>query len=161
MMRIWNYLFYFQWKLLNTAGTELIQKPLFSLVSLFVPAIKAKRDSIEKTASSFMNNKRGGANLGFAFNFMMITTAIIFGIFLFYITLLIGYKVRQDFIIFLLSAVVLSYLTNYFALWRNDNYLKYFNEFEKIKHSKIGYLYLLCFHMVVYIIAIWSVWYWR
>jgi hypothetical protein len=60
---------------------------------------------------------------------------------------------------FFIAVVVLSYLTNELFSWRNDGYLKYFDEFDKIKERCVVYLSAVLFHLGVILFALLSV-YW-
>jgi hypothetical protein len=58
---------------------------------------------------------------------------------------------------FLIGAFLLSYATNYWFLWRNDTYLKYFQQFEKETFSRWNYMYLFLFHAGILIFGIVSI----
>jgi hypothetical protein len=159
MERLWNYLLYLQWRLLNRLGAKLIQQPIHSITFFFFPKIRKKKEQIEQSYSLVINDSERGVNLGFAFSHIFLTTSIIYGVVCLYMNVLINHKVKDDIKYFLIGVMVLSYLTNYWLLWRKDIYLKYFKEFENQPFSRWRYLYVILFYLGIMTFGVLSI-YW-
>jgi len=160
MIRFWNYLFYAHWRLLNGLGSKLIQQPIQSILSVFFPKIKKKKKEIKRGYSTAVEDPKQGLNLGFSFQLLFVTTTIVYGIICLYITVLLDYKIRKDFVFFLIGTLGLAYLSNYLLLWREDRYLKYFKIFENESFSRIHYLNVILFHLSIWTFGILSVYWW-
>jgi len=146
MERIWNYLFYLQFRILEKYSLKFVHNPLQNVFFYFFPKKIKRKKKMDNAYYSVINNRKNGLNLGFAFRFMNLTTGIAYGIILLYINVIIGHEVKEDMLYFLIGAFVLSYATNYWFLRRNDTYLKYFKEFETENFSRWNYMYLFLFH---------------
>jgi len=157
MQRIWNYLLYSTWRLLCYMSINLIERPLFKVLSVF----SFFRKNIEKgkeTHRKVMDNRNLSFNIAFAFGYMFFTTMFIYAT----IFLNVGYffqlEVGDNLYYWFIAVVILSYLTNQILSWSNDKYLKYFAEFDKINNMKI-YLSSVLFHVGVLLFTALSV-YW-
>ncbi|MBC9811459.1 hypothetical protein H9Y05_03125 [Crocinitomicaceae bacterium CZZ-1] len=157
MERYWNYLFYLQHKLLNVIGVKYFQRPLSYIIFFIFPKLKKKKKEILNAAASSIDHKEMGFNLGFAFSHMFLTTVVIFSIICLYVTVLINYKIKEDIKYFITGVLLLSYLLNYWLLWKKDIYLTYFKKFEKQPFSQWHYLYIIFFHLGVWGFGILSI----
>jgi hypothetical protein len=157
MERIWNYLFYLQFRKLENYSLKFVHKPIQNIYFYLFPKKNYRKSDMDNAYYTFINNRKNGLNLGFAFRFMNLTTTIFYGIILLYFNVIIGHKVKEDFKYFLIGAFLLSYATNYWFLWRNDTYLKYFQQFEKETFSRWNYMYLFLFHAGILVFGIASI----
>lgn len=96
-----------------------------------------------------MNNKDFGFNIGFAFGFMFLTTMVIYTSICLFLVKLLNIDVEDTIYYYFFAVVALSYLTNYFFLYRADTYKKHFEEFEKIKNKSRIYLSAVLFHLAI------------
>ena len=161
MKKLWNYIFYFTWMLHSIIGIKLVEKPLRYILN-FIPFFARNLKKGEQDYRNIMDNLEYGFNIGFAYNCMLTTTAVILSIieisifFSFNTSLsqissnLFNIKLNDDVnaIAFFSSVIVISFLLNEFFLgWFRDGYIKYFKEFEKIKDDRKGYFTALIFHL--------------
>jgi len=159
LMKIWNYLFYLTWNLLNKAGLTLIQRPIQKLIFFIFPTLSRKRDEIEKAAISTMADIDKGLNLGFAFVLMFSATTLMYVIICIYTIGQFDSNVDDNLHYYFIGVLSMAYLTNYLLLWKSNNYKKYFKEFDKTTINKINYLYIILFHLGVTAFFILSI-YW-
>lgn len=129
MERIWNYFFYSTWKLLKRTGEIFIENPLIYIFNL-VPYLRKNWNKGKKGYKQVMHSKDYGFNIGFAFSFMFLTTVVIYTSICLYLVKLLNIEVGNTIYNYFLGVIALSYLTNYFFLYRSDTYKKYFNEFD-------------------------------
>ena len=156
MERIWNYFFYSTWKFQILLGGILIEKPLIYLFNL-IPFLKGKWSKGKKEYEKFMHNKDYGANIGFAFSFMFLTTTVIYTIICLFLVNLVNIEVGDKIYYYFYTVAALSYITNYFFLYRGDIYKKHFEEFEKSNQKSSIYLSALGFHLGVIGLGILSI----
>lgn len=149
LIRIWNYVFYLTWKLLNKIGVNFIQKPLLKFLYFVFPALSKKQDEIEKSSISTMVDVDKGFNLGFAFVLMFSATTLIYAIICIYTIGQLDSNVDGNLQYYFIGILSLAYLTNYLLLWHSDNYKKYFKEFNRVTIAKTNYLYVVLFHFGV------------
>lgn len=161
MKKLWNYIFYFTWMLHVSIAKILFEKPLDYLFSLHLFLDQHNKNG-KKSYKNVINNREYGFNIGFAYNCMLTTTAVILSIieisifFSFNTSLsqissnLFNIKLNDDVnaIAFFSSIIAISFLLNELFLgWFRDGYIKYFKEFEKIKDDRKGYFTALIFHL--------------
>lgn len=158
MQRVWNYFLYSTWKLLNKSGEELIQKPIYFIILKFFPFLRKNEEKGLKSFKRVMNDKDFSFNISFAFGYMFFTTMIIYAVICLYVCSYFQIEVGDKLYYYFIAVVVLSYITNQILSWRNNVYLKYFDEFEKSK-SPIIYLSAVLFHLGVAIFTVLSI-YW-
>jgi hypothetical protein len=126
------------------------------MLNLF-PFLRKNMQRGRKEYNRIMNNKDFGFNVGFAFGFMFLTTIIIYTSVCLFIVKLLNIEVGDTIYNYFVVVVALSYLTNYFFLYRADTYKKYFVEFEKVNNKSRIYLSAILFHLVVIGFGIFSI----
>lgn len=146
-VKIWNYLFYLTWSLLNEVGLRFIQIPLQRVIFFIFPTLREKRNEIEKAAISTMADTDKGFNLGFAFVLMFSATTLVYVVICIYTIGQFDSDVDKHLHYYFIGILSMAYLTNYLLLWRSDKYKKYFKEFDKTTIGKMKYMYIILFHL--------------
>jgi hypothetical protein len=154
MQRIWNYFLYSTWKLLNKLGDVLFQKPIYFILLNIFPRLRKNEKRGLKSYKQVMNDSDLSFNIAFSFGYMFFTTMIIYFLLFVYVYHLFHIAISDKLYPNFIAIVVLSYLTNEILSWRNDKYLKYFDEFDKISKKPMIYLSAILFHLGVITIAI-------
>lgn len=157
MQKIWNYLLYSTWRLLNFLGEVLFRKPIHFIMLKIFPSLKKNEKRALDSYNMVMNGKDFSFNMAYAYGQMFMTTMIIYAIILLYFGYFFKVDIGDKLYHYFLAIVVLSYLTNQMLSWRNDKYLVYFSEFD-IKYSKRrAYITAILFHLGVFSFAILSI----
>lgn len=157
MERIWNYLFYLQWKFLNGFAKKIIQQPIIHILNL-VPFFRENLKKGKKNLERFTNDPKLGINSSFAFSHMFLTTSILYAILFINVIFFSKFDIPPKMLYYLFIAVFgLSYVTNYLLLKRGDIYLKYFKEFGDRPFPSWHYIYLFIFHIGSLVLGILSV----
>lgn len=142
MEQFWNVIHYFTYKFLNKAYLVLDKISPFTLL-LKIPAIEKfliKRggsvDMVNQEASNVVTNPILSVNSYYS-GVIMISLPVVFCFALqcYYVALISkpeDYRVGFFLVIFY---AISSGALNYFLLYRNDKYLKYFKKFEKESHN--------------------------
>ncbi len=147
MQRIWNFFLYSTWKLLNKSGEVLIQKPIYFIVLNIFPFLRKNEKEGLKSYKRVMNDKDFSFNISFAFGYMFFTTMIIYADICLYVCFYFKIEVGDKLYYYFIAVAALAYLTNQMLSWRNDVYLKYFNEFDNADKKKLIYLPAVLFHL--------------
>lgn len=147
-MKFWNKLFYLTWKGQNYIGEVLFQRSIHYFIAAIFPAVR--KNKMERDYKSVINDRNKGLNIGFAFQVMFLTTAIIYTILLFSVLFSLNLRLKENLIYILVTIVTLSYLTNYILLYKGDKYLKYFKEFDEQPVNKSLYLLATLLHLGVF-----------
>jgi len=147
MERIWNYLYYYIY-LFEIKASNIITYPFSMIFDLIykIPAIsnglKKKGSSPKKLRevnSNLMRNRVYGQSINFA-NIQIggLLVFVEFGLFNLLQAILgkslIQYVWEEGSIykwLFIIGGLVIAYIINNQLLWKNDKYLKYFEEFDK------------------------------
>lgn len=157
MQRVWNYLLYSTWCLLNFLGEVLFRKPIHFIMLKVFPSLKKNKKKALSSYNKSMNSKDLSFNIAFAYGYMFMTTMIIYAI----IFLYLGHSFRLDvgdkLYYYFIAVVALSYLTNQILSWRNDKYLKYFAEFDSLNNKTKVYLSAVLFHLGIFFFAVLSI----
>lgn len=156
--KIWNYLYYLTWNLLQVLGKVLIERPLAYVFS-FIPFLRKNWKKGKKGYDSFVNGRELSINMAYAFAFMFVTTALIYATICIYVVRLFEIKDDNNLHYYFIGILSMAYLTNYLLLWRSDKYKKYFKEFDKTTIVKMNYLYIVLFHLGITTFFILSI-YW-
>lgn len=156
MQRVWNYFLYSTWKLLCVSSQKLIEKPLSKVLSV-VPFFRKNLIKGKKKHREIMDSKHLSFNIAFSFGYMFFTTMIIYTVIFLYVCHFFQIEAGENLYYYFIAVVVLSYLTNEFLSWRNDRYLKYFDEFDKTNKKSLIYLPAVLFHLGVIAFAVLSI----
>lgn len=153
MERIWNYFFYSTWKVLFKKG-EIVSRSIFFIMFNLFPFLRKNEQAGQKELNKFMNNKDSGLNIGFAYNFMLLTTLVIYTSFCLIVVQLLNIVVGDAIYYYYFIIAGLSYLTNYLFLYHKSKYIKYFKEFEKIDRKVIIYISAVLFHLTIFCLGV-------
>lgn len=157
MQRTWNYIFYSTWKLHNRAS-DILTAPILYLVTK-VPLFRENWKKGEKEYNKFIKSRNLGFNVSLSFSWMLTTTSILYSILFLYVCYFFQIEVGENVHYYFIAVVALSILTNELLLWRNDIYLKYFDEFDRTNKKSLTYLPAVLFHLGVIVFAVLSI-YW-
>lgn len=155
-MRFWNYLYYFSWRLQESIGRFLIERPLAYIFGL-IPFFRKNWEKGKKDYERFVYDRKLSLNMVYAFCYMLITTIIIYASIALPLVVALDQDVDMNLKYYLLGVLLLAYLTNYYFLWRNDRYMRYFKEFDNRFFSRIHYFYVILFHVAAIAVCILSI----
>lgn len=145
MTRFWNYIYFFTFKTLAYLAVLIFFKPL----SFILPVSVKRKNEAYNNFSSSMNNRKNGFNLYFALQFMFMSSLLLLGIACILFFVLFKIQVREELIYIISVLCFISYMLNYFALRKNNIYLKYFDEFEQFTNTKKHYAFTIFYHLFV------------
>ena len=144
---------YSTWKILCSSGKNLIEKPLGKMLGV-VPFFRKNLEEGKEKHRNIMDNRDFSFNIAFAFGYMFFTTIVIYAVIFLCVCYFFQFEVGDNLYSCFIAVVVLSYLTNEFLSWRNDRYLKYFTDFDRINNKLLIYLPAVLFHLGVAVLAV-------
>jgi hypothetical protein len=159
MQAIWNYYFYWNWRMLNVISITIFQRPINFIFFKLFSKLNKNKSSIEKGFHKSVNDYKTGINLGFAFSSIFTYTLLIICIFLFWLFYIIKQDLSGIFKFCLALAFLFSYLLNNQLLYKNDCYKKYFEKFNASKLSRWNYIYVLLTYFLILAIFILTLYY--
>ena len=119
MERIWNYFFYFTWRLTNVLGNFFIDEPIEKIVSL-IPFFRRNKEERKKSYDNVINDRKSGYNIRFAFGDMLVTTSILYMIVCLYLVKWLNIPIGDTIDYYFIAIPALSILTNYFFFYYKD-----------------------------------------
>lgn len=156
MQRVWNYFLYSTWKLLCYAGVNLIERPLFKVLSI-VPFFRKNIEKGKGRHRRIVDDRSFSFNIAFAYGYMFFTTMVIYTIIFLYLVHYFQIEVGDNLYYYFIAVAISSYLTNQILSWHNDKYLKYFTEFDRLNNKRKDYLSAVLFHLGVFLFAALSI----
>lgn len=122
-----------------------IQGSVLKVLMFFFPVLKKKKVEINKTLKRSTTNDKISFNISYAFAGVFLITVCVVSFFVILISNMLSISSVKYIYYFHFLIICISLILNYFFIWKNNLYLKYFSEFKEMKYSVATYIYVNLF----------------
>lgn len=154
MEKLINYLFYCQHRLYVRLTYSFLFAPLYFVINN-LPISRRRKDVVKK--SYIKRNQENDISISFSYSFIFISLLFFFSS----LTLIITFLIHINFVKIIYSLFLLvsisTYFTVYFFLMYEKKYIIYFEKFELLNKSKLNYLVIICYYLVIFLFTFLSI----
>ncbi len=155
-VRLWNYIYYCTWGLLNIFNNTFIKQPISFFVEYF-PKLKRNWEIGAKDLESFVNGRDLSVNMSYSFTIMFLSTNMLLISLSLFLVPLFDSNSSEHLLVYFFILPGISYIFNNLLLWKDDHFKEYFEIFDSQPIKKAHYFYTLLFHFSMFIILICSI----
>ena len=147
-MKVWNYLYYGTWALLNYLAKVLIERPIEKLFNSN-PSLSKKWKEGKSSYKEFTYSSEASINVSYSYGIMIVTTTLICGMCCILLIIPFDKNIDTNLKYYFIGIFLVSYLINYKLLWYRETYKKHFKIFEKKNMGLTSMVSAGLFHLIV------------